>query len=233
MLLLPAAVTKRICGARQGPLGQLEVGASDLLALLGRLADAALLEIVLVGSDAATPTHVDDARALLAEEVDIGPVGFRVALGLLRARAGIGFERVAERDAADDQARMRVAGHGDAGHMGAVFIAGSQAELFEGRLVLLGRQAGQPALDLAGLGAVEVGLQIGEALGARPHLRQLVAQVGRDRHQIARGRPAVFVEGDERCLAGFVALQPGREELGVTAAVPDRDRNRRACRRGR
>ena len=103
-LLLPAAVMNSMSGALanafvSAAFCDVEVLARDLLALVGIAADVAELERFLEALDVAAPAHVDDAHAVLLEEIDVSLLVARIALGELARRARVGQHVPVELDA--------------------------------------------------------------------------------------------------------------------------------------
>ena len=216
-LLLPAAVTNRMPGA----LAKALVSASFWMSKYSRaiaLRSSGVLPMlqssscVLDALHAAAPAHVDDAHALLLEEVDVGLRVLRVAQRELARRARIGEQVPVEFDAADDQARIRIAGDRDAGDVRSVHPVAGEADLLDERLVLVRLERRHVALDLARLGAVDVRLQVGEALEARLQLRHLALAARRGSAAARLRRLREAVERDDRHAA-----VRGREVLWGTA----------------
>ena len=161
------------------------------------------------------------------QELDAARRRRRVLFRLRARRAGVGHQRVAELDPRDQQPRKGVAVERDAGHMRAVLVVAGEIDLFDRGLELVRLQVGQQLLDLGGLRAVDVRLQIGEALGARFHRRQLGLQFQRDRLQLGARRVRVLVESDQQRPGLRVAQHLLAEQGRIDAAVPHRDGHRR------
>ena len=169
-------------GPRERVAADVEVLARDLLALVGILADAALLQRVLVVVDRAAPAHVHHAHPVALEEVHVRLRVAGVEIDELARRAGIGGEVPVELDARHGEARVGVAGHRDAGDVRAVDVVAREADLLDRGLVLLGRQRRQELLHVRRLLAVDVRLQVREALQHGGHLRQPARELAGDGH---------------------------------------------------
>ena len=160
----------------------------------------------------------------LLEEVDVGLRVARVLLRELAARARIGQQVPVEFDAGDQRAAHTDCRRPRCRRRACRACSCRRGRAPRRRLVLVGLERRQQLLHLARLGAVDVRLQVGEALEARLQLRHAgscsASGIGR---KLAVGGFGVVVERDQRGLAGRVATVAAGEERGVDAAVPHRD----------